>query len=544
MQQNDLKTVAQLFEKAGAGDTGSGKDDFWERRFEEFVDNAMAEHAARLKQVSGSGAGEKREVWRARQALYGIVEERLDARFKELDADAAEASRQLRDTQAKIFQEVLAGSGSGVGLGGGMPMTPANSTSGIAAFAAARRAASDSNSSIGRTSVTSRERRGASPSRSAAMTGLTDLIGFDDMTEASVSPSTTIRPAFDKVWGTSNTTMRGGPASLGAGPQEAGLTKPHAVDIHSYSSMHQRSLYLKGNSLPKDHAVTRPGKSLSLRQIRDIMNAVYASKAQYDIKCQEQRERTETMEQHLYSFLGKRYGLKSVIQEWSTSIFRAIQKFAPTESDVAVFGKILQNTLAESFPSVQDQLRQTVQQLLRSQLEDRHPHRPQAEIEALWRARSRCGVPLPECEEVVRYMYNDVDSDEIVLRLRYAAANAPQDSDPLTPDAVRLKDIMQILLSFQMSLTEAFLSDFVNIFRQVDMNNDGVLGFDALEDLVRQVGTVKDVEPGTPAGTVLMEAQATTYTVVRRFKQGGTFSQCVDIFTGLISARHGAIARS
>ena len=33
--------------------------------------------------VSGSGAGEKREVWRARQALYGIVEERLDARFKE-----------------------------------------------------------------------------------------------------------------------------------------------------------------------------------------------------------------------------------------------------------------------------------------------------------------------------------------------------------------------------------------------------------------------------------------------------------------------------
>merc|ERR1719281_1984092 len=116
------------------------------------------------------------------------------------------------------------------------------------------------------------------------------------------------------------------------------------------------------------------------------------------------------MEQHLYSFLTKRYVTKPAIMEWASSIFRAIQRFAGHECDVAVFGKILQNSLAESFPAVQDTLRATVQQLLRAQLEQKHSHRPPAEIEALWGDRLRRGVPVSECDEVVCYMFNEQDT--------------------------------------------------------------------------------------------------------------------------------------
>jgi hypothetical protein len=276
------------------------------------------------------------------------------------------------------------------------------------------------------------------------------------------------------------------------------------------------------------------------------MNSVYTSKAQYDAKCEEAKEATETMEQHLYAFLGKRYGLKSVIQVWASAIFTGIQKFATKESEVAIFGKILQNTVAESFPSVADTCRQTVQQLLRAQLEERHPNRSQAEIEALWRARSRSGIPLAECAEVVKYMYNDSDNQELMTRLSYTSQNAStaEGAEPLTPGCVRMKDVMQVLLSFQMGLTEGFLADFVQIFKQVDTDQDGIVNFTQLDELVRRVGYVENVEDNSPSGTVLMEAKSTTYTAVRRYRKGATFSQCVDLFTGLISARWGAVEAS
>lgn len=258
------------------------------------------------------------------------------------------------------------------------------------------------------------------------------------------------------------------------------------------------------------------------------MQSVYVSKAQHDRKCQEAKEPGQTLEQHLYVWLGKRYTLKSVVQEWACAIFKAIQKHARRECDVAAFGKMLQNTLAESFPDVQERLKQTVIELLRSNLEDRHPHRPQAEIEAMWRTRSRCGVPLSECEEVVKYMYNEGDAQEIMLRMQHASQNASEvGPEALAPDSVSLKDMMTVLQFYQMRLTESFLSDFIDIFR---------------EELVRRVGFVKFSEQDDTAGLAqLAIAQAQAKNNMRSFKKGATFSQCVDIFTGLISARWGAL---
>jgi len=144
-------------------------------------------------------------------------------------------------------------------------------------------------------------------------------------------------------------------------------------------------------------------------------------------------------------------------------------------------------------------------------------------------------------------MYNDSDSEEIMQRLAYASQNASDRSEPLSPDSVSMKDTMQVLLFFQMGLTEAFLSDFVEIFRKVDTSGDGVLSYQSLEELIRQVGYVEpfqgniDEEGYAVENTVLTEAKATAHTAIRRFRKGATFSQCVELLTGLISARWGAI---
>lgn len=225
--------------------------------------------------------------------------------------------------------------------------------------------------------------------------------------------------------------------------------------------------------------------------------------------------------------------MKSAVQDWSKAIFKAVHKYASSHNDVAVFGKIIQNTLGESFPSVQETCRETLKQLLMNVLADKHPSRPEQELKSIWLARTRTGFPLKECSEVISYMYNDSDADKLLVKLNYAAGSTMR-SDDLCP----LKDFLQVALNFQMSLTEAFLSDFVEKFKQVDTNRAGILNYQQLEDLVNEIGHIEELD--NLAAAVLDEARNSTLTQMRCFAKGATFSQCVDIFTALISARWGA----
>jgi len=521
MQQDDLRVVAQLFEKAGDEDVDD--QGAWQERFKDFVKQAMATYASRLKIGKRTDVQEKVETWRARFELFGIVVERLHVRLTSLHIDVAEVVQELMESQAKIFNEVLtefaaavciptsgqqAGNNGSIALLGDTNSSDSTGARGAALSAANRscRSGLDSSRSLAKDCSTSSPR-----------------LGREDVDSPSMSSTSRF---------TSGT------------PQDVTLRAP--LSPRSYSAIHikqrqARNGFDEGSS--SSSFGTRPSRELTLAQLRDIILAVYASKAQYDAKCLEMKEPTETMEQHLYAFLGKRYGLDSATQEWATTIFRGIQKFAPRENDVAVFGKILQNTLAESFPAVQDTLTQSANDLLRQALEDRQRHRPQTEIEALWRARSRCGVPLDECGEVLSFMYNERDADEIMDRLgqlsRLSMTNGG--SEQLSPDSLRLKDFMQILLNFQTHLTEGFLTDFVEIFRQVNTDGTGFITGAQLEDLVSRVSYVTAVEEGRLSGRALFDAKAEAMTSIQRFKKGATFSQCVDLFKGLISARWNAV---
>jgi hypothetical protein len=280
-----------------------------------------------------------------------------------------------------------------------------------------------------------------------------------------------------------------------------------------------------------------------LRQFREIMSSVYASKASHDQRCVDLQEPVETLEQHLYSFLTKRYGLKSVVQEWAQTLFRSIQKYASREVDVQVFGKILQNNLSESFSTVQDTLRATVNMLLRNGLQQRHQQRPQSEIDALWRARARSGVPLAECEEVVRYMYNNRDCAVVLNRLHTTMEmnTSSAENVPAEPDLIKYRDFLQILLTFQMQLTEGFLTDFVQIFKMTDTDSDGILNGPQLEELIHHLGTIDEVDGCSPEAIAsLMEAESAASNNIRHYRRA-TFSECVDLCTGLISARWAAV---
>jgi hypothetical protein len=106
-------------------------------------------------------------------------------------------------------------------------------------------------------------------------------------------------------------------------------------------------------------------KALTLKQLRDVIEEIYASKQKYDQRCQDSQQPRETMEQHMHNFLNQKYGLKRLINDWASAILAGVERFARDDNDVAVFGKVLRNQCDENFCLVQQQIKATIAELLK-----------------------------------------------------------------------------------------------------------------------------------------------------------------------------------
>jgi hypothetical protein len=90
-------------------------------------------------------------------------------------------------------------------------------------------------------------------------------------------------------------------------------------------------------------------KILPLKQLKDIITDMESQKIKYDAKCREAGLPIETMEQFMYTYLNQKYGLKSLIIEWASTIIHSIKMYLRDDHQVTLFAKILKNECDEEF---------------------------------------------------------------------------------------------------------------------------------------------------------------------------------------------------
>jgi len=537
MQQEYLNFVAQLFEGIASDDEKTLDDDeSWDVRFKTFIDKTMAEHANRLKALQ-THAEQKAETFRARFALFGIVEERLHTRISSFDNGIVDALKSVQSAQDKLVKEVLemvaSATDTGDQLAGGMlaatikspqesiPSPQDRLMNAGGAFAAAFRSAADQ-SKVAPSSVVF---------ENAIDVAVEDETSDQESEEYMPIPSP--RMASPK-W------LAFSPSSPGTSPTspKSGQGSPRDVfrdlkNCNSYSQRYMRTRPFSPRLLEDTTLASRPGKELVLRQLRQIVTEVYESKLDLDLKCRQAKEPLLSFEAHFYHYLARRYGSKEVVQEWATVIYKAIQKYAPRDNDIAVFGRILQNKLAESFPTTQCNLKQTVCQQLRQQIEDEGPRRQAAEINALWEERMKADITLHDSNGIVSNMYNDTDCSEAMRWLQQHLDH----TGCVETGCIRFRDLTQVLLSFQMHLTEAFLADFTRIYHQVDAHSPtGVMTNIQLQELIQRLCDI-DMDGSEDSDTIhLSTSRAAALRKVQKMRSAN-FSECVDLFSNLISAR-------
>lgn len=232
-------------------------------------------------------------------------------------------------------------------------------------------------------------------------------------------------------------------------------------------------------------------KSLTLRQLKDLIEEIYASKQKFDEKCAESRLPRETMEQHLYTYLNQKYGLKNIILDYASSIVQGIKRYSTEDNDVAVFGKILRNEIDEEFRFVQKQLKDTVAELLKVFLRGKYTKKMDSEIQAMLQQRMSGDILEEEWVDIVKYMYNKEDSVNVIMKVteaiqaiqnklnrgnsRQIGSTSPTKSIPNNQNKVPFKIFLKVLLTYQLKGHEQFLYKFVKLFRKVDGDKNGIL---------------------------------------------------------------------
>lgn len=254
-------------------------------------------------------------------------------------------------------------------------------------------------------------------------------------------------------------------------------------------------------------------RNISLNQLMSFIEELYASKAKYDKKCAEGHLARETMEQHMYTFLNQRYGLRSLIVENASAVIKAVNMFSVESTDVAVFGKIIKNEIDEEFRFVIEQLKDSIKSLLHVALKAKNPNKPEDQIVKLSNSITSSTISHSLSSDIVGYMYNEEDSLTLRKMLddegrraggmeerrraeREVTRGTPRSQDNEKQGGASKESSIpipfplfeKVLMDFQLLGHDRFLSKFRECFSRLDQDGDGILSEDDFITLCSLVG--------------------------------------------------------
>jgi len=324
--------------------------------------------------------------------------------------------------------------------------------------------------------------------------------------------------------------------------QETNGSKAYELPVQnanydSFAGSNQQPLKVHNNVMNPANVYIGPTsvRALTLKQMKDVIEEIYNSKAKYDQRCLEAKLPRETMEQHMYTYLNQKYGLKNLIIEWATAIINGIKKFSSEDNDVAVFGKILRNECDEEFRFVQGQVKITISELLRMYLRSRYPLKNNAEIKDMLNSKMNDSIQEEECIDIINYMYNQEDAEILLAKLKkyYIYPSKLAETKRLSREEqmkmMNEKDkptidyniFQKTILDFQLKSHEKFLKNFVSLYRTVDKDMNGIIDEGEFRIMVNNMERYS-IQPDVQKLLVVVDPYN---------HQQITFSQCVSLFS-------------
>ena len=285
------------------------------------------------------------------------------------------------------------------------------------------------------------------------------------------------------------------------------------------------------NPISESQSLSHP-KVLTIKMTKEIMNEIYNSKAAYDKKCYDNKLPRETMEQHMYTYLNQKYGLKNLIIEWASSIINAIKIYSSKDNEINLFGKILRNEQEEDSRLILTRLKTTISELLEYYLKTKNPLKNQSEIKKMLENIKEGSLNEEEWKGIIYYIYTQIDAENLenkITNFIYLKNNESMNYNNLEQNisnnsignynihsssknkngrltreeifnlnkikdelSIPYKDFLKLVGEHQIKSREIYLNNFVILFRKFDNDGDGILNEDEFIGLIKSIPFLKN----------------------------------------------------
>ena len=277
----------------------------------------------------------------------------------------------------------------------------------------------------------------------------------------------------------------------------------------------------------------------TIKMMKEIINDIYSSKVEFDKKSDENKLPRETMEQHMYTYLNQKYGLKSIIIEWASNIINGIKIFSSEDSEICLFGKILRNEIEEDARLIYSDVQKSILEYLKYYIKRKHHYISAKEISKILKEKKKGSLTEEEWKEIINYLYNEEHAKILeeriseIIQKKYFKSKLDTDRKLTREEIIQLsklkeeynipfKDLVKILHEFQVKQREKQLKNFVQLFKSVDKDNNGIINEEEFVNLLYNMNIFGDQ---LKRKIVELLTQIDPYN-----NKQITFSECVNLF--------------
>ena len=277
----------------------------------------------------------------------------------------------------------------------------------------------------------------------------------------------------------------------------------------------------------------------TIKMMKEIINDIYNSKAEFDKKSDENKLPRETMEQHMYTYLNQKYGLKSIIIEWASNIINGIKIFSSEDSEICLFGKILRNEIEEDARLIYSDIQKSILEYLKYSIKRKNHYISANEISSILKEKKNGSLTEEEWREVINYLYNEEHAKILeerisdIIQKKYFKSKLDTDRKLTREEIIQLsklkeeynipfKDLVKIIHEFQIRQREKQLKNFVQLFKSVDKDNNGIINEEEFVNLLYNMNIFGDQ---LKRKIVELLTQIDPYN-----NKQITFSECVNLF--------------
>ena len=267
----------------------------------------------------------------------------------------------------------------------------------------------------------------------------------------------------------------------------------------------------------------------------------------------------------MYTYLNHKYGLKNMVIEWATNIINGIKNYSQIDNEICLFGKILRNDLDEScqfiMPKIKKKLEDSIIKVLKKECE----FKGDEEINEYKNKLIKNRLPLNLVQMILNSIYNRSEIEKIIPKITEkvneykikVANNELNDKDnnilyglsclnnkdnpchdklsrielkqkliekENESSSIEYNELTNICHELEVDTRENYLKPFIDIFKLIDEDNDGILNENQFINLIKALKIYNENNLGNEINAILNLIDPYGY---KKF----IFSDCVQVLS-------------